>query len=149
MEHLDKKILEASAGERRLNPDQQRIYLGTFAERVILAIEEEQADQDLTLDVFPQILAQLKGDFPNLSVKISPKLTLNHQMTYLKLSQQAKATATIVNETTAKSPYGIVVHHDRAVTVSSTDLSAYLPEKTAIAPEQTQKKSFFKKLFGH
>lgn len=147
MQNLEQKLLEASSAENRINPDEQRHYLGTFAERVVLAIEHEKADQDQTLTIFPNILNQLASEHAPLWVKISPSLTLNHQMTYMKIAQELSCSATIVDEKIAHSPYGLVVHTDKAVTLASTSLADHLSQEEPQKPNPT-KKSFFQKLFG-
>ena len=43
MSELENKVLHAAAGEKRLNPDEQRLYFGTFAERVVLSIPVEDS----------------------------------------------------------------------------------------------------------
>lgn len=147
MENLEQKVLAAASAEHRLDPDQQRYYLGTFEERLILAIKEEKADDDSLLTNFPTILTQISQTYSPILVKISPKLSLKHQMTYLKIAQEQGLTATIVNENLSQSPFGLIIHTDHAVNLDYQDLTSYLPQEL---PSQAEppKKSFFQRLFG-
>ncbi|MFX3960301.1 DUF1694 domain-containing protein, partial [Streptococcus suis] len=43
MTDLQKTILQKASGESRLDPDQQRLYMGTFRERVLLTISSSEA----------------------------------------------------------------------------------------------------------
>ncbi|WP_269207187.1 DUF1694 domain-containing protein [Streptococcus equi] len=38
MDSLDTRLLKGASGENRFDPDQQRYYLGTYAERIVLAL---------------------------------------------------------------------------------------------------------------
>ncbi|TWT14777.1 YueI family protein [Streptococcus sp. sy010] len=148
MENLEQKILEAATAEHRLDPDQQRYFLGTFEERVILALKIDDASKDTVICNFPQILRQISSQHTPISVKISPKLDLKQQMTYLKLSQEQEASATIVNESQAQSPFALIVHTDHAVNLDYNNISDYLPQEPETTQQPTAKKSFFQKIFG-
>lgn len=45
MTELDNKILQKASGENRLDPDQQRYYLGTYKERVVLHLSLKEAQK--------------------------------------------------------------------------------------------------------
>lgn len=147
MENLEQKVLAAASAEHRLDPDQQRFFLGTFEERLILAIKEEKADEEATLTNFSTILNRISQTHSPIFVKISPKLSLKHQMSYLKIAQEQELTATIVNESLSQSPFGLIIHTDHAVNLDYQDLTNYLPQNS-LPETETPKKSFFQKLFG-
>ena len=150
MENLEDKILKAANGESRLNPDEQRQYFGTFAERVILAISLENSQLDSVKSAFRPILDDFKRDYPTLFVKISPKLPVPIQMFYMKTAQQLDIQSTIVNEVSADSPYGIIIHSDKAENIQNFLLSERFPNILTKHTEQIpQKKSFWSKLLGH
>lgn len=85
MTSLENKVLQCASGEKRLNPDELRQYFGTYAERVVLAVLLENAEKKTVIDHFPQILKDLQAVYPNLSLKLSPKLADQIQFTYIKL----------------------------------------------------------------
>ncbi|MFC3928463.1 YueI family protein [Streptococcus caprae] len=146
---INETLTRAAHGENRLDPDQQRQFLGTFRERVVIAVSLEQAQQEETLRFFPNFLNQESANDPNLSLKISPALSMAKQMAYLKLAQEVHIDATIVDETSANSPYGLVLHTDHAIDKENIDF--IIPEETATSTkkEPEEKKSFWKKLFGN
>ena len=136
MTSLEDKVFQCASGEKRLNPDELRQYFGTYAERVVLAVLLEDAEKKIVIEHFPLILKKLLAVYPNLSLKLSPQ-TLN-------------ISATIVDEAKAHSPYGIVVHSDKAENLDKILFSELYPD--ILAPKQTEqiveKRGFFTKLFG-
>ena len=99
MTSLENKVLQCASGEKRLNPDELRQYFGTYAERVVLAVLLENTEKKTVIDNFPQILKDLLAVYPNLSLKLSPKLADQTQFTYIKTAQALNISATIVDET--------------------------------------------------
>ena len=138
MTSLEDKVFQCASGEKRLNPDELRQYFGTYAERVVLAVLLEDAEKKIVIEHFPLILKKLLAVYPNLSLKLSPNLSDQTQFTY------------IVDEAKAHSPYGIVVHSDKAENLDKILFSELYPD--ILAPKQTEqiveKRGFFTKLFG-
>lgn len=145
---IDKKLIEAAAGERRFNPDQHRRYLGTLAERVILSISLADAANPAIQNSFPTMLESLQANHPDLQVKLSDHLDQKVSMTYLKTAQDLGITATIVAEDKAQSPYGIIVHGQEAVEVADPDVNKVFAQLLTPKEEKSPKKSFWQKLFG-
>ena len=96
MTSLEDKVFQCASGEKRLNPDELRQYFGTYAERVVLAVLLENAENKIVIDHFPKILKDLLAIYPNLSLKLSPKLADQIQFTYIKGAQTLNISATIV-----------------------------------------------------
>lgn len=147
MADLESKVLQAATGEKRLNPDEQRLYFGTFAERVVLSIPLEDSRLEDVQKRFSDILKELNGKYDTLSVKISPKLSVSNQVFYMKIAQEQNIQATIVDEKNAQSPYGIIVHSTKAENVANPLLSEQFPA-TAEKPKEAPKKGFWSKLFN-
>lgn len=144
---LDQQLIQMASGEHRLDPDQQRRYLGTFAERLVLSAKLADATQPKLLEGLEPILSKTLASFPQLQLKLSAQLDAKTQMTYLKTAQKLGIAATIVDEDGAKSPYGFVLHAGQAVDVQETDVRARYPELFT-ASEAPDKKSFWQKIFG-
>ncbi|EMB65151.1 hypothetical protein SMU26_07131 [Streptococcus mutans 3SN1] len=149
MTDLDKKILESAHGEHRLNPDEQRKYFGTFAERLVLSILLADAENQAILANFDQVLQDLKTKYDSLSLKISPKLSLTNQMLYMKKTQEAGLIATIVAEDKSDSPFGLLVHTDKTENIDNPDIKALYPQLFTNGKEtgQPHKKTFWQKWF--
>lgn len=150
MTSLEKKVLQCASGEKRLKPDELRHYFGTYAGRVVLAILLENAEKKTVMEEFPKILKDLSLTYPHLSLKLSPNLADQTQFTYIKTAQALNISATIVDEAKAHSPYGIIVHSDKAENLDKVLFSEIHPD--ILAPQKTEqtvtKKGFFAKLFG-
>ena len=146
MTDVSKQILEKAHGGLKLNPDEQRRFLGTFEERVLGYAELATANDDKFQKAFLTILETLKKETEPLFVKISPQVEFDKQVFYLKHAKDDNCQATIVSEDHNSSPFGMVIHSDVPVQTSEKDLrkafSDLWQEKETKAPT-----SFWKKWF--
>ncbi len=149
MTDLNTTILQKASGENRLNPDEQRQYMGTFRERVVLVLSFEQAVSSQLEKQFEALAKQLIMDYQPLFLKLSPKLSDSLQIHYMKIGQQLGITVSIIDEKIADSPYAMVFHTDRALNKESIQLEECFPHFVTQAPKKEETKpSFWKKLFG-
>ena len=146
MTDISKQILEKANGGLKLNPDEQRRFLGTFEERVLGYAELATANDDKFQKAFLTILDTLKKETEPLFVKISPQVEFEKQVYYLKNAKDSDCQATIVSEDHNSSPFGLVIHSDVPVQTSEKDLrkafSDLWQEKETKAPTSLWKKWF-------
>ena len=146
MTDISKQILEKAHGGLKLNPDEQRRFLGTFEERVLGYAELSTANDDKFQKGFLTILETFKKETEPLFVKISPQVVFEKQVYYLKQAKDADCQATIVSEDHNSSPFGLVIHSDVPVQTSEKDLrkafSELWQEKETKAPTSLWKKWF-------
>jgi len=146
MTDVSKQILEKAHGGLKLNPDEQRRFLGTFEERVLGYAELATANEDKFQKAFLTILETFKKETEPLFVKISPQVVFEKQVYYLKQAKDANCQATIVSEEHNSSPFGLVIHSDVPVQTSEKDLrkafSDLWQEKETKAPTSLWKKWF-------
>ena len=144
---VSKQILEKANGGLKLNPDEQRRFLGTFEERVLGYADLETANDDKFQKGYVSILVSLKKETEPLFVKISPQVVFEKQVYYLKQAKDADCQATIISEDHNSSPFGLIIHSDAPVQINEKDLKKAFPnlwqEKETKAPT-----SFWKKWFG-
>ena len=146
MTDVSKQILEKAHGGLKLNPDEQRRFLGTFEERVLGYAELATANDDKFQKGFLTILETFKKGTEPLFVKISPQVEFEKQVYYLKNAKDSDCQATIVSEDHNSSPFGMVIHSDVPVQTSEKDLrkafSDLWQEKETKAPTSLWKKWF-------
>lgn len=146
MTDVSKQILEKAHGGLKLNPDEQRRFLGTFEERVLGYAELATANDDKFQKAFLTILETFKKETEPLFVKISPQVVFEKQVYYLKQAKDADCQATIVSEDHNSSPFGLVIHSDVPVQTSEKDLrkafSDLWQEKETKVPTSLWKKWF-------
>jgi len=146
MTDVSKQILEKAHGGLKLNPDEQRRFLGTFEERVLGYAELAAANDDKFQKAFLTILETFKKETEPLFVKISPQVEFEKQVYYLKNAKDSDCQATIVSEDHNSSPFGLVIHSDVPVQTSEKDLrkafSDLWQEKETNAPTSLWKKWF-------
>ena len=146
MTDVSKQILEKANGGLKLNPDEQRRFLGTFEERVLGYAELATANDVKFQKAFLTILETFKKETEPLFVKISPQVEFEKQVYYLKNAKASDCQATIVSEDHDSSPFGLVIHSDNPVQASEKDLrkafSDLWQEKETKVPTSLWKKWF-------
>ena len=146
MTDVSKQILEKAHGGLKLNPDEQRRFLGTFEERVLGYADLETANDDKFQKGYVSILVSLKKETEPLFVKISPQVVFEKQVYYLKQAKDADCQATIVSEDHNSSTFGLIIHSDVPVQINEKDLKKAFTdlwqEKETKAPTSLWKKWF-------
>ena len=148
MTDLSKQILEKANGGLKLNPDEQRRFLGTFEERVLGYADLETADDDKFQKGFLTILKTFKKETEPLSVKISPQVEFDKQVFYLKQAKEAECRATIVSEDHNSSPFGLIIHSDAPIQTSEKDLKKAFSDLWQEKEMKKASTSLWKKWFG-
>ena len=148
MTDVSKQILEKAHGGLKLNPDEQRRFLGTFEERVLGYAELATANDDKFQKAFLTILETLKKETEPLFVKISPQVEFDKQVFYLKHAKDDNCQATIVSEDHNSSPFGLVIHSDVPVQTSEKDLRKAFSDLWQEKEVKKAPTSLWKKWFG-
>ena len=148
MTDLSKQLLEKAHGGAKLNPDEQRRYLGTFEERVLGYADIDTANSPQLEKGFLSILENLKEKAEPLFVKISPNIEFDKQVFYLKETKETDSQATIVSEEHTSSPFGLIIHANAPVQVEEKDLRLAFAKLWEVKKEEPAKTSIWKKWFG-
>ncbi len=148
MTDLSKQLLEKAHGGPKLNPDEQRRFLGTFEERVLGYADIETANSLQLQKGFLTILENFQEKAEVLFVKISPNIEFDKQVFYLKEAKKTNSQATIVSEDHTSSPLGLVIHSNEPVQVDEKDLRLAFSNLWEEKKTETPKKSIWKKWLG-
>lgn len=138
-QHLD----HARYGTKRLNPDEQRKWMGTFRERCYLTMTIAQMKIAKNQTNFVKEL-QLHKDG---TILLNGEMDQALQKTYLYLCQQQKRSFTIVNDCVLNTPesFGLLLVSTDAVNQPVIDIEKKYPLNTAISNKK--KESFWSRLF--
>ena len=148
MTDLSKQLLEKAHGGPKLNPDEQRRFLGTFEERVLGYADVETANSLQLQKGFFSILERFQEKVEELFVKISPNIEFDKQVFYLKQAKESNCQGTIVSDDHITSPFGLVIHTNEPVQVDEKDLRLAFSNLWEEKKTETPKKSIWKKWLG-
>lgn len=148
MTDLSKQLLEKAHGGAKLNPDEQRRYLGTFEERVLGFADMETANSPELQKGFLSILENFQEQEQPLFLKINPKIEFDKQVFYLKQAKEADWQATIVSDNLTSSPFGLIFHTDHVSQINEKDIKIAFSNLWEGKKEDSEKKSIWKKWFG-
>ena len=145
---INTSILRKASGETRLNPDEQRLYMGTYRERVVLLLSFDELAKEQVSQDFNQICQKLVSNYQPLFLKLSPSLSYKQQISLMKVAQTHIITSAIIDEKVGQSPYALIFHTDHAVDREDVTLESVFPNIFLIDKKEDTKPSFWKKLFG-
>ena len=148
MTDLSKQLLEKAHGGAKLNPDEQRRFLGTFEERVLGYADIETANSLQLQKGFLTILENFQEKTEVLFVKISPNIEFDKQVFYLKQAKESNCQATIVSDDHITSPFGLVIHTNEPVQVDEKNLRLAFSNLWEEKKTETLKKSIWKNWLG-
>ncbi|HFI0467879.1 TPA: DUF1694 domain-containing protein [Streptococcus suis] len=149
MTDLHTTILQKASGESRLNPDEQRQYMGTYRERVVLVLTFDEMANVAITNHFETICQKLASHYLPLFLKLSPSLSDRQQISLMKIAQIYGITSAIIDEKIGHSPYALVFHTDHAIDKEDISLATTFPNLVqTVEKKEDTKPSFWKKLFG-
>lgn len=140
------KHLDNARYGTKLNPDEQRQYLGTFRERVYLTLTVAEMEQKAYSDA---LVSEIKKH-PEAHLLIKGSLNDDLQAKYVTLASTNKFRFTIISdpEFTDNSTLGAVVAAKTAVNESVVAVAEKYPQKTSTEPpKEPEPEGFFKRLF--
>lgn len=145
---VDQRLQNAVYGTPKINPDEQRRYLGTFRERVCLTISVAQLKERDWSDALKQ---ELKKGIGNL-VFLNGNLSDEELRPYMRAAVQEHASFTLKTDpefSTAPEKMAVVVAAKTAVHQSPVDVEKrYADLKTPAAPiKEPAKPRFWQRLF--
>ncbi|MCH5464724.1 YueI family protein [Levilactobacillus tujiorum] len=144
---MDKHLQNSTFGAPKVNPDEQRRYLGTFRERVSLAMTIAEVKDRHNVDAFiTEITAH-----PDYQIILNGHIGQGDLAPYLKVAGQRNLKFTIRNDIfygMAEDDYGLIVASDHAINKNPVDLLKKYPKQSASSDTPDSKKSLLDKLLG-
>ncbi|MBS7576187.1 MULTISPECIES: YueI family protein [unclassified Enterococcus] len=144
---IEEKLEQGFYGKPELKPAEQKKYLGTFRERVILIITNQDASQAFYQKIFSQKLNENVNESAQLSMKINDLLDDATKMKFIKLANELTISSTVVTKNNSIAPEGcaVVVHSNQAVNKEVIDIHQML-DVTDDTFKPNPKRNFFSKL---
>lgn len=129
---VDDYIQEGIYGAKEIKKDEKKLYLGTYRERVILALYHTQVRKS---EMVKKVEACLKK-YPSCHFLFNGNDGYDAFKKYIELANKNNITYRIVNNQDADSPYGLVVAVDHAI-----DLEIVTIEDQTNTQQDDKKKS--------
>lgn len=145
---MEQHLQNSVYGTPKINPDEQRHYLGTFRERVSLAMTIAEVTDRQNLDAF---ITEISAH-PDYQVIFNGHINQTDLAPYLKLASQHNLKFTIKQDTiygVNDTDLGLVVASDEAINQNPISLAKKYPAKTPTDSTSAPKKNWFDKLLGH
>lgn len=140
--NLDDYLQQGIYGQKEINPDERRKFLGTLRERVVIALTQAQVREE---NVFTEVEDSLKSN-REATLLLNGNIDYVHLSKYIKLASKYNVEYTIVTNNDHNSEIGLVLAQEYAV--DKEDI--YVTQKKIEYVESKEKKgllSGFTKLF--
>ncbi|WP_240035378.1 YueI family protein [Neobacillus notoginsengisoli] len=140
---VDEILQQGIHGQKELRPEERRRYLGTFRERVLIALTKMQVYEPGT---FPEV-EQLMKEYPDAQLFMNGHMSYEEFSKYLRMANEHNIEYTIVTNKEHDSELGLVLACQYAVDREEI----YLKEDSEAAEDEgpaAEKKGFFAKLTG-
>jgi len=137
---VDDILNEGIYGPKEIKPEEKRKFLGTFRERVILALKKAQVREQ---EIYPQVEQAMKEN-GGAQLLLNGDIDYEHLSKYVKLAQKHNVEHTIVANKEYDTDLGLVLAMDNAI--NKEDIDVVKAEPPVQQPPQ-KKASFFAKLF--
>ncbi|MGM0213252.1 YueI family protein [Enterococcus sp. AZ109] len=146
-DNLQKHLDAGRYGSPKINPDEQKEYLGTFRERCLLSMTiKEMRDKDNEAGLLMEIQKE-----PTARLLINGAISTSLQQRYMSIATKHNIDFTIVNDAVADndSKIGLLVVADYAVNIPEIDVKKKYPDlqKNAESEKPKEKSGFWNRLF--
>lgn len=140
---VDDVLKEGMYGPKEIKPEEKRQFLGTYRERVIIALKIGQVVQHR---VYPQVEQNMK-EHPTAHLFLNGNISYELLSKYVKLANKYKIENTIVTNKEHDTDIGLVLAMNYAI--DKEDIYVENPENQSNKTQDIKKKkpSFFAKLF--
>ena len=146
-DNLQKHLDAGRYGTPKINPDEQKEYLGTFRERCLLSMTiKEMRDKENETG----LLREIKKE-PTARLLINGAIPTSLQQRYMSIATKETIDFTIVSDAVAdnESKIGLLLVADCAVNVPVIDVEEKYPDlqKHEESEKPKEKSSFWNRLF--
>ncbi|MGN8647674.1 YueI family protein [Gracilibacillus sp. HCP3S3_G5_1] len=137
---IEDYLQEGIYGAKEIKPDEKRTYLGTYRERVLLALSKAQVRGEKGVPELENLMRQ----FSDTTILMNGNMGLHFFKPYRELAEEHHVSHTYVSNREADSEYGLILTAKTAVDREDILLS----EDEEQIVEEAEKKSWWQKLLG-
>ncbi|WP_409299710.1 YueI family protein [Peribacillus sp. SCS-155] len=139
--NVDDYLQEGISGKKELKAEERRTFLGTYRERVIVALTEAQVRGQF---VYPEISANIQK-YHDSVLLLNANVEYKALAKYIKVAQQHKISYKIVDNKEFQSHYGLVLAARQAVDKEVITVSEAL---SSVAKKKQAKNTGFLSVLG-
>jgi uncharacterized protein YueI len=138
---VDEILQQGIQGPKDIKPDEKRKFLGTFRERIIIALRKNQV---MEKEIYPQVENVMREN-KTAHLFLNGTISYEELSKYVKLAKKYKIEHTIVTNKEHDTEIGLVLAMDQAIDKEEIYIVEKKPEPTK--PPRQEKPSLFAKIF--
>ncbi|MGE6258940.1 YueI family protein [Heyndrickxia sporothermodurans] len=129
--NIDDYLQKGIYGEKQIKPEEKRKFLGTYRERVFVALKNSQVMEN---KVYSEIERLMKGN-PQAKMLLNGELNYSFLSKYIQLAQKYNYSYSIVTNNESTTNIGLVLAHDYAINkeeiyITTTNMNQEKEKKT-------------------
>ncbi|PLT31410.1 YueI family protein [Peribacillus deserti] len=132
-ENVDDYLQQGIYGQKELKPEEKRKFLGTYRERVIVALLVGQVAEN---QVYTDIEAAIKK-YPQSSLLLNGEISYSHLSKYVKLANQHHIPYKVVSNLETDTDIGLVLASKNAIDIKDIYVNKHKP--AVFQPSKKQK----------
>jgi uncharacterized protein YueI len=153
---VNDRLEQGMYGPKKLNPDEQNKFMGTFRERVYLTMTIDEMKSEAYQNAFEK---ELEADEDlNVAVSLNGEMDSSLQTKFMKICARHNKNYTLVNNNVSTDPdsFGLVLAGKDAVNIEKVDVAEKFPDAFDLIDSKDDEKhekkpgvfgGLFKKLF--
>lgn len=126
-----------------MKPAERRKFLGTFRERIVIALTKEQVKEH---GIYPQVEEAIKEN-PKATLYMNGHMIYGDFSKYTKLASKYNVTFTIVTNKDHNSEIGLVLAHDYAIDKEEIYVEKEVPNTKSPESKEEDRVPIFRRLF--
>ncbi len=139
---VEEYLQQGMYGAKEINPDEKREFLGTFRERIVIALTQNQVREKT---IYPQVLENMKKH-PKTRLLLNGELQYSYLSKYIKEANRLNIPFTIETNKDHHTEIGLVLAYDHAVNIEDIYVTDKQLKKPALMKGNKNKKSLLSKV---
>lgn len=145
--NLEDYLYQGIYGKKEINPEEKKKFLGTFRERIVVALTVSQVYKST---IYKEVEQEMKKN-AKAKLLLNGSVDYEYLSKYVKIANKYNIPFTIVENKEHDTDIGLVLAHDYAVdkeNIFVSDESESVTIKNNLDTTENGVKGFFKKLFS-
>jgi uncharacterized protein YueI len=145
---VNEYLIQGMYGTKEIKRDEKIRFLGTFRERVVIALTQTQVRSK---SIYPEVESRIRR-FPKAAMLLNGEMGYEYLVKYIELANRHNLSYTMVSDRETDTELGLVLANPDAVELESIFIEEEAaipdPEAGTGAKEASKNRSFLQRLFN-
>ncbi|MED3648759.1 YueI family protein [Halalkalibacterium halodurans] len=139
---VDDYLKKGIYGQKEINPEEKRTFLGTFRERIIVALTQSQVREQGTYKEVEELMSRNR----EAKLYLNGSLDFKYLRDYIQIADQLSIDYLVVSNQEKETDIGLVLAHDHAIDKEDIFIEEHT-EKDDLEKDEKGLSAFLNRLF--